>query len=142
MAFEVEVPIEVAAPPERVYAIIEDVERWPDWTASVSRVKKLDAAPLAVGSRVEIRQPKLPKAVWRVTALEVGRGFEWEASGPGVHSVAGHWVNPSGAGSRVRLFVRSTGPATWVLGWWMRRITDRYVRMEAEGLKRRAESAG
>jgi uncharacterized membrane protein len=138
---EIEVPVEIAAAPKRVYAVIEDVERWPEWTASVQSVKRLDNRPSGVGGRAEVRQRKLPKATLEVTAIEPGRGFDWEASGPGIHTVGGHWVEPKpDGGSLVRLSVKSTGPATWLLGWWFRRITERYVRMEAAGLNARAEA--
>jgi len=54
-----------------------DVVRWPEWTASISRVKLLSPGPLRVGSRVRIHQPKLPGAIWRVMEFNPGAGFTW-----------------------------------------------------------------
>src|SRR5688572_1943831 len=68
---------EVDAPQEVVFAVLSEIERWPEWTPTVTRVERLgDAgAPLALGGRLRIVQPKVPPADWTVTALEPGRGF-------------------------------------------------------------------
>ena len=63
---------EVDAPPEVVFAVLSDVERWPEWTPTVTRVERLGnaGAPLALGGRLRIVQPKVPPAEWTVTAFE------------------------------------------------------------------------
>ena len=94
-----------------------DVERWPEWTASVKRVERLDEGPLRVGSRVRIRQPRLPLAVWTVTALEPGRFFEWRSPVPGLLSVGDHRVDAAGADtSRVTLSITWSGVLSPVIG--------------------------
>jgi hypothetical protein len=116
-----------------------DVERWPEWTDSMDKVEKLDTGELQVGSKVRIKQPRLPAAVWQVSAIEPGHYMEWRASGPGANAIAGHRVEPEGAGSRLILSIEQGGVMSTLFGWWLDKITKRYVAMEAEGLKRRAE---
>jgi hypothetical protein len=132
--------IEVDAAPDRIWAIMSDVERWPEWTGSMRRVERLETGPLAVGSTARVHQPRLPAVVWRVTSLEPARGFTWEARSPGVHTIGIHRIEPrAGGGSSVTLGVHSSGIGAALMTPLIAGITRRYVRMEAEGLKARAE---
>lgn len=138
---DIERTIEIAAPADAVWAVLTDVERWPDWTASIRTVHKLEDGPLAPGSRVRIHQPRLPAAVWTVSVVDPGRFFEWRNESAGLTSVAGHRVEPAADGSSI---------ATLSIDWsgWLAPLirvaygglSRRYVDMEAEGLRGRCES--
>jgi uncharacterized membrane protein len=133
--------VEIAAPAERVWSVIRDVERWHEWTATVRSVERLDpGAPLGVGARVRIRQPRLPRAIWRVTEMTEGGGFVWVTSGAGVRVTARHSVEPVPGGTRARLSVEFSGPFGSLAGWLTRRLNVRYLGIEANGLKRRSEA--
>jgi hypothetical protein len=138
-----ETSVEISAPPERVWAVMRDVERWHEWTATVRSIERLDSgAPLGVGNRVRVRQPRLPPAIWRVTDLIDGRGFTWVTSGAGVRVTARHSVEPSPGGTRARLSVEFSGPFGPLAGRLTRGLNERYLGIEAAGLKRRSEAAG
>lgn len=137
---EFEVTIEIDAPPERVWAVMSDVERWHEWTESITSVELLDAEALAVGVRARVKQPRLPQAVWQVTSLDAGHSFEWETRSPGMRMVGIHRVDPlAGGGSRATLAVHSSGPVAALLTPLMANTGKRYVRTEAAGLKKRSE---
>ena len=132
--------IEVDAPPDRVWDVLVDVERWPEWTDSVSSVRLLDAGPLAVGSRVEISQPRIPTGTYMVTTLEPGSLFIWQQRQPGSTVSAHHECAPlPDGGTRVELRVVMSGAVGGVVGRLYRKLTARYLAMEAAGLKARAE---
>src|SRR5262245_20157448 len=101
--------MEIPAPPPLVWSVMSDVERWPEWTASISRVILLSPGPLQVGNSVRVHQPKLPSAVWRVTELTPGTGFTWISAAPGVRVTARHMVDAMGSGSRVNLSIYYEG---------------------------------
>jgi hypothetical protein len=93
--------VHIDAPPARVWEVMRDVERWPEWTPSAINVERHDDGELRVGSAatLELRGAS-PTARWVVTQLEEGRGFWWVSSPRFRPSVAGgHEVAPDGAGS-------------------------------------------
>lgn len=137
-----EATTDVAAPAQRVFDVYADVEHWPDWTASVTSVERLDEGPLRVGSRARIKQPRLPVAVWEVTDLVPGRSFTWIARGPGIVTTGSHVVAPAGSGDRVRVTasLEQGGVLGPLLGLLTKRLTNRYLDIEVRGLKAHCES--
>jgi uncharacterized membrane protein len=132
--------IDIDAPVERVWEVLRDVERWSEWTSTVTSVRRLDDGPLAVGSKARIEQPRIPPTEYAVTELEPGRSFTWVATGPGVRTTARHLLEDLGpGGTRVTLAVEQAGPVGVVMGRFYRRLTDRYLTAEAEGIKARSE---
>src|SRR3954452_365641 len=78
----VEHTVTIAAPPAQVWAVVIDIERWPERIPTVDTVERLDDGPLAVGSRTRLQQPKLPPAVWTVTELIDGTSYTWDSKSP------------------------------------------------------------
>ena len=66
------ISVDVNTPVDRVFEVMADTERWHEWTPSVTSIKRLDDGAFAVGSRAVIRQPKLPPALWTITAIDAG----------------------------------------------------------------------
>jgi uncharacterized protein YndB with AHSA1/START domain len=138
-----EVSVEIAAAPDVVWAAWADVERWPEWTASISEIRRLDSGPFGVGSRARIKQPRLPAVVWEVTEADPGRSFVWVTRAPGAVTEAAHRLTPNGDGRvTAALSVRQSGPLGTVFGRLTAGLTRRYLRMEADGIKRRCETGG
>ena len=135
---EQSITVDIAAPSERVWEVLSDVEYWSEWTSTVTSVHRLDEGPLRTGSRAKIR--RIPENEYVVTELEPGRSFTWVATGPGVLTTARHDAEPlPGGGTRVRLSVSQTGLLGSVMGRFYRGLTDRYLANEANGLKARCE---
>jgi carbon monoxide dehydrogenase subunit G len=130
----------IDAPPEKVFAVLCDVERWPEWTPTVTRVQRLEGGPFAIGSSAKVRQPKLRPAVWRVTELQDGRNFTWSTRSPGLHMTAGHLIEPEGAGCRVELTFELSGLIAPVASRLYGDLIERYVATESQALKKRSES--
>ncbi len=132
--------IEIDAPPQLVWDVFSDVERWPEWTASVTSLVGLDGPALAVGKRFAIKQPGLQKLVWKVTEIDPGSSWTWVQRSPGVLVTASHWVigQPRGR-TLVRQRLDQRGVLGALVGRLMLKKTKRFLELEAHGLKARSE---
>jgi uncharacterized membrane protein len=132
--------VEIDAPAPLVWDVFSDVERWPEWTASVTRIVALDGPGLAVGKRFEIKQPRMPTLVWEVTDVLPGASWTWEQRSPGGSTLASHdVVATTGSRTLVRQRLDQRGPVGALVGRLMHGMTRRYLELEAQGLKKRSE---
>ncbi len=133
--------IRVEAPAAQVWATLVDVETWPVWASQFKRLERLDAGPLAVGSRVRVKPRGMPSSVWQVTGYEDGRSFTWtSSSGPGLHLTGGHVVTPVGGAATAEFWLEASGPIGRLLTPILRRtIFSRNTKSATEGLKSHIE---
>ena len=134
--------IEIEASQQRVWDVLSDIEAWPQRIQTVDTVELLTPAPLSKGSRVRLRQPKLPEGTWDITAWDAPSFFEWTQKTGGVTNVAGHRIEALGEGrARLTLTLEMGGLLIPIIGLFYKGLTDRYMNLEAEGMKRAAETA-
>jgi uncharacterized membrane protein len=132
--------IEIDAPAQLVWEVFSDVERWPEWTASVTSLVARDGAGLAVGKRFAIKQPGMFKLVWKVTEIDPGSSWTWAQRSPGVLVTARHWISTQASGrTLVRQQLDQRGLLGGVAGRLMAKKTKRFLEQEAQGLKARSE---
>jgi uncharacterized membrane protein len=134
--------IEIDATQQRVWDVLSDLEAWPRHVDTVESVELLTPAPLSDGSRVRLKQPKLPEGTWDITAWDAPSYFEWTQKTGGITSVAGHRVAALGEDrARLTLTLDMRGLLIPIITLFYRRLTNDYMTREAEGMKRAAESA-
>jgi uncharacterized protein YndB with AHSA1/START domain len=137
---EFKIVVEILAPPATVFAVLCDVERWPNWTPTMTAVRRLDQGPFVVGSRAAIEQPKLRPSVWTVSQIEMNRSFTWGTRSPGVRMVADHVVEPIASGSRVTLSIAVSGLLRAIVARFYGGLIDEYVNTEAKSLLAHCEA--
>jgi uncharacterized protein YndB with AHSA1/START domain len=134
--------VQIGAAAADVWRVFTDVERWPEWTASVRTVEIVRGSGVEPGARVRIRQPRLPVMTWEVTEVDPGVSWAWVARSRGVATVARHTVTPAGPGTTlVEQVIEQRGPLAGIAGRLTARLTRRYLAIEAAGLKQRCEAA-
>jgi hypothetical protein len=133
--------VRIAARREHIWEVLSDVTRWSEWTESITDIRFFGADSLALGNRVEIRQPRIPRAIWCVTKFRPPEGFTWESHAHGAHTVGKHWIKIDNDGIHcvVVLTLEQTGLVAAVMRPFMIKRVRAYLDMEAEGLKKRCE---
>lgn len=134
---------EIFSSPEFVWKVLIDVERWPEWTPTVTRVERLEAGALALGSRTRIWQPGLMTTVWEVTELDPATGtFIWRTGRPGVKVIAVHDIKPAPGGSTyLTLALTYGGLLGPFMAMQLKHLNWEYLTREAQGLKARCEQS-
>ena len=138
---EFRIEVDIPAHPDRVWAVLCDVESWPDWTTTVTRIQRLNASPLAVGSRFRIYQPKLLPAIWQITEFdESARTITWVTRSPGIQVTASHVVVPSrdSNGATATLSLNFSGFLGPLVARLTSKLNHRYLAIEVAGLKQRS----
>ncbi|HJT64449.1 MAG TPA: SRPBCC family protein [Candidatus Limnocylindria bacterium] len=134
--------IDIDASPPRVWDVLAELEGWSQRIETVDVVDLLTPPPIGKGSRVRLKQPKLPEGIWEVTVWDPPSSFEFRQQSGGVTSVAGHRVDALEEGrSRLTLTLEMRGLLVPVFARLYKGLTNRYMTMEAQGMKRAAESA-
>lgn len=132
----------IAAPLERVWQLTLDIERWPEFTPTMTRLSPLECGPLRVGSRVRIQQPGQPALIWEIRELESPRQFVWETRTPWGMTICGRHLLESQAGkTRNRLELELRGPGSTIVGVLAAPFLWLALVLENRGFRRRAEQA-
>jgi hypothetical protein len=132
--------IDINAAPEVVWDVTLDVEHWPEWTASMKSIKPLSSGPIKLGSRYHVTPAGVPSGPWTVTEFEDRGLFTWITRTRGVDVVARHRIQPIAGGTRVTLELEYSGFPLKLFGWQIRRLSNRSLELEANGMKARAEA--
>lgn len=131
--------IQIDAPADVVWAVTIDVDRWPEWSPTVTSVKRLDTGRMRVGSVTRIAQPMQPVSDWTVTDFDEGRRFAWETRRPGMRMKGWHEISATAGGTINVLHLDAHGPLAVLLWPLLRPAIARALAQENRGLKRRCE---
>ena len=132
--------IEIDAPQQRVWDVLSDLEAWPQRIETVDVVELLTPAPITKEARCASSNPSCPKAPG--TSRSGMRRTYW--SGREDHRHHQRRRTPGrGAGREPRastLTLDMRGLLIPVVLFY-RGLTNRYMNLEAEGMKRAAETS-
>jgi len=109
--------VETAAGPDAVFAVLEDVTRWPEWNHGVERIDL--AGPFATGTPGVMVIPGQGSLDFRLAWVAKGQGFEDETPVPGTDVVVRvrHSLEPlAGGGTRITYRATIEGPTADALG--------------------------
>lgn len=131
----------IKAPIETVWNLVVDVQRWPEFLPTMSRVQIQNELLLTPGSRVLIKQPFLPENVWTVLAMESPHLFRWRTGRGWLALIATHQLDSVGDGESSQTLTlevegRLAWPAALTVGWALHLA----LWFENRGFRQRAEA--
>lgn len=129
-----EVTTTVDAPAELVWRTVKDVEKWPEWTPTMTEIN-LQGGDLHRGGSAIVRQPKQPARTWTVTELTEGRSFTWISTGRGLRMSADHVVSEEGGRTTVLLSFSMAGPLAPLASLLAGKLVRQAIATEAASLK-------
>lgn len=132
--------IDIAAPRSRVWELTVDVEALPDHTPTMTEVERLEPAPLAIGSKVRIKQPAQRAKIWTITEFDDHSRFSWTTRSTGTTMTASHDLLETSTGTTNTLTVDMNGPLGAVFGVLVRRQIQKALATENSAFKTAAET--
>jgi uncharacterized protein YndB with AHSA1/START domain len=132
--------IDIDAPRSRVWELTVDVEALPDHTPTMTNVERLELAPLAIGSKVRIKQPAQRAKIWTITEFDGPSRFSWTTTSAGTTMTASHDLVETSTGTRNTLSVDMSGPLGAVFGALVRRQIKKALATENGAFKAAAET--
>lgn len=99
--------VDINAPAAVVWAVLSDVEAMPQWTKSMSNVRREDSGT-SLWAPAVVTQPRLGTGRWTVTVCTPLRSFAWVVSRPGITTAGIHLLEPTQDGVQVTLTVEQS----------------------------------
>ena len=73
----------IDAPPEKVFSLVDNLEEWPQWIPSITRIEKLSDGPLKEGSQIRVTAKSgiTVKLLMTITEFVPAYATTWPRSG-------------------------------------------------------------
>ena len=137
----------IHAAPARVFALVADIARWPDFMSAIERLEVLTPGPVAVGTRFrETRTMFGRSASEEMTVAEFAppHRLVLSAHNHGTAYRSEHIFEPAGEGTRLRMVFGGVPTSVLAklmvpLGWLFLGAVKRQLAADLADLKREAE---
>ncbi|WP_188932419.1 SRPBCC family protein [Puia dinghuensis] len=129
----------VHASARHIFNILLRLERWNLWTQSVTGISTLNNASVEVGTKLRVLQPKLSPAIWIITKIDQDKILIWEKRSLGLKMISEHLIHSDANETKVTIRMNYEGPLAGLIYQLTRSLTNRYMTMEINGLKKESE---
>jgi uncharacterized protein YndB with AHSA1/START domain len=130
--------VHIPAPPEAVWAVMSDIESWPNWNPDI-RVAKLEG-PLAPGT--VFRWKATTSLVSRLEVVDPPYEIAWTGTTMGIHAVHVYRFEADEGGTFARSSESWDGLIPKVLKGYSRRTLREDIRQSLQRLKQEVERRG
>lgn len=109
--------IEINAPTEKVWALIDKLEEWPQWMPSIKRIEKVSQGPLTVGSQLSVTAKVSGLTVtllMTITELVPERNVVMEGKALGTKLTRFYTLEPVNGKTKVTIGGEVSGALAWL----------------------------
>jgi carbon monoxide dehydrogenase subunit G len=109
--------IDISAPAERIWALIDKLEEWPQWMRSIKKIERLSKGPLAVGSQLSVtaRVSGLTlKLLMTITKFVPERNVVLEGKALGTKLTRFYALEPVGGRTKITIGGDVSGALAWL----------------------------
>lgn len=132
--------IEIDAPADKVWTLIDQLEEWPQWMPSIKKIERVTQGPLSVGSQllVTAKVSRLTvNLLMTVTEFVPERSVVMRGKAMGTNLTRFYLLEPHDNATTVTIGGDVTGP----LAWLARRGGKAVSKEIAQAAKKRVESS-
>ena len=132
--------VEITATPEKTWALVNNIEEWPNWIPSLKKIEKITEGPLGVGSQVLVVAKSLitVNLLMTITEFVAGRRVVMEGGVLGVKMTRYYELEPVGQ-NKAKL--TAGGEVSGLLAFLVRRGGQRLSEEIVQALKRKVEGS-
>jgi len=133
--------VEVNAPVEKVWSLIDKLEEWPQWMQSIKKIERVSEGPLAVGSQLSVtaRANRLTvNLLMTISEFVPERSVVMQGRALGTKLTRFYFLEPVNGKTKVTI----GGEVSGLLSWMARRGGKAVSDEIAQAAKKRIESMG
>lgn len=133
--------VEINAPVEKVWTLVDHLEEWPQWMPSIKKIERVSKGPLTVGSQLSVtaRVSRLTvKLLMTISEFVPERAVVMEGKALGTKLTRFYTLEPANGKTRVTI----GGEVSGLLAWLARRGGQAISEEIAQAAKNRIESLG
>jgi uncharacterized membrane protein len=131
--------IEIDAPINKVWALIEELEEWPQWMLSIRKIERVSEGPLTVGSQISVTAKVGRLSVnllMTITEFLPERSVIMQGKTLGTNLTRFYYFEPANGKTKITI----GGDVSGLLAWLARRGGQAVSDEMAQAVKKRIES--
>ncbi len=129
--------VEIDAPPEKVWALVNEFEEWPQWIPSIKKIEKLSEGALGEGSQIRVTAKSIitVRLLMTITEFVPGRHAVLQGKALGTRMTRYYAFEPVNGGTRLT----AGGEVSGLLAFLVRRGGQALSEEIVQAAKRKIE---
>ena len=131
--------IEIDAPVEKVWSLVDKLEEWPQWMPSIKKIEKVSEGPLIVGSQLSVTAKVSRLTVnllMTISEFVPQRSVVMQGKALGTNLIRFYFLEPVNGKTKVTIGGEVSGLLAWIARRGGQAVSDEI----AQAAKKRIES--